>query len=413
MSIPAELDNSSTQSIFADDLEGNSSNKTWRVLEASNLEWIDAIRIESGKGYWIYQQVKKNPIIRTGSGQTSDFNGTVLQLEPGWNTIGSPYAFPVNVIVDTETFYGPISYGIADYEGWTDVESQLKPWAGYAVFNRADFSRPFPIEPFTAGVQLARGLPDSSNGWELNFYAKGKTYSDMTNIIGRREEATEYLDVFDNPEPPFLENYLSVSMISPDKDEKLIKYTSDIRSLEQRNGVWNLEIHAKGEKGPIAISYNLSESFPDRNDIVLLDMTTRDQYNLKEDQSFEIREYSEDFPYRLKIFAGSPEFVASAIAEVLSLLPEAFALRQNYPNPFNPATTIEFTLPKPQEISLVIYNLMGQEVRTLKRGMVDMGKHAIKWYGKDNLGQGVSSGVYFVRIYSPEFSASHKMVLMK
>ena len=202
-------------------------------------------------------------------------------------------------------------------------------------------------------------------------------------------------------------------MVNPDWDEQLIKYTSDIRSLETRNGIWNLDIRSKGEKGPIAISYNLSESFPARNDIVLLNMTTRDQYDLKKNQSFEIREYSEDFPYRLKIFTGSPEFVVSAIAEALALLPEAFALRQNYPNPFNPATTIEFTLPKPEEISLVIYNLMGQEVRTLKRGMMDMGKHAIKWYGKDNRGQMVSSGVYFVRFYSPEFSASHKMVLMK
>ena len=137
------------------------------------------------------------------------------------------------------------------------------------------------------------------------------------------------------------------------------------------------------------------------------------QYNLLEEQKVEIIDYSEDFPYRFKIFAGSPEFVASAMADALSLLPDEFTLRQNYPNPFNPSTTIEFTLPQPTEISLVIYNLMGQEVRTLKRGMADTGHHSILWHGKDNRGQLVSSGVYLVRFYSPEFTASHKMVLMK
>ena len=101
------------------------------------------------------------------------------------------------------------------------------------------------------------------------------------------------------------------------------------------------------------------------------------------------------------------------MADALSLLPDEFTLRQNYPNPFNPSTTIEFTLPQPTEISLVIYNLMGQEIRTLKRGMMDTGHHSILWHGKDNRGQLVSSGVYFIQFYSREFTASHKMVLMK
>ena len=189
--------------------------------------------------------------------------------------------------------------------------------------------------------------------------------------------------------------------------------TSDIRSSFVKDGIWDVALHTRGEKGPIEVSHDLFGAFPSEDAMVMLDMTTRNQYNLLEEQKVEIIDYSEDFPYRFKIFAGSPEFVASAMADALSLLPDEFTLRQNYPNPFNPSTTIEFTLPNPTEVSLVIYNLMGQEVRTLKRGMMDTGHHSILWHGKDNKGQLVSSGVYLVRFRSHEWTASHKMLMLK
>ena len=249
----------------------------------------------------------------------------------------------------------------------------------------------------------------------MRLIASGATYADPGNMIGRVKGAQEELDKFDNPEPPTMPEYVSITMVRPDWREKGFTnlFTSDMRSLEQRDGIWNVELRVKGEKGPITLSYDLEGKFPTEDEMVMLDMSTREHYNLLDEEIIEITEYSEDFPYRFKIFAGSPEFVASAMADALSLLPDEFTLRQNYPNPFNPSTTIEFTLPQPTEISLVIYNLMGQEVRTLKRGMTDTGHHSILWHGKDNRGQLVSSGVYLVRFYSPTFTASHKMVLMK
>ena len=255
---------------------------------------------------------------------------------------------------------------------------------------------------------------ESSDGeWKLQLNAEGENYSDIGNIIGRLSDAEEGIDHFDNPEPPYLDKYVSMTFEIDNPSTKLPSMNSDVRSIFVRDGVWDAAVQVKGEKGPIILSYDLEGKFPIEDALVMLDMSTREHYNLLEEQKVEILNYSEDFPYRFKIFAGSPEFVASAMADALSLLPDEFTLRQNYPNPFNPSTTIEFTLPQPTEISLVIYNLMGQEVRTLKRGMTDTGHHSILWHGKDNRGQLVSSGVYFIRFYSPEFTTSHKMVLMK
>jgi subtilisin family serine protease len=94
-------------------------------------------------------------------------------------------------------------------------------------------------------------------------------------------------------------------------------------------------------------------------------------------------------------------------------LPTTLALEQNYPNPFNPSTVISFALPKEGRASLVIYNLLGQQVRTLVDGSLEAGVHAIEWDGRETNGQPVASGVYLYRLVSGEFSQTRKMTLLK
>lgn len=85
----------------------------------------------------------------------------------------------------------------------------------------------------------------------------------------------------------------------------------------------------------------------------------------------------------------------------------------NYPNPFNPSTTISYTLPKPSDISLSVYNIKGQLVRSLTSEFKAAGPHQVMWDGKDNLKQQASSGVYFIRLQSGRTSLTHKALLIK
>ncbi|MCK6618944.1 MAG: T9SS type A sorting domain-containing protein [Calditrichaceae bacterium] len=86
-----------------------------------------------------------------------------------------------------------------------------------------------------------------------------------------------------------------------------------------------------------------------------------------------------------------------------------FSLDQNYPNPFNPATTIEFSLPTAAEVSLVIYNVAGQEVeRLIERRTMAPGQYSVEWAPR-----ALPSGVYFYRLTAGSFTQSRKMVLMK
>ena len=95
------------------------------------------------------------------------------------------------------------------------------------------------------------------------------------------------------------------------------------------------------------------------------------------------------------------------------VIPLDYALHQNYPNPFNPSTTIRFDLPDDANVRLVIYNVMGQEVRTLVSGVTPAGIHSIIWDGTSNEGRDVGSGLYIYRISANDFSATHKMLLTR
>lgn len=96
-----------------------------------------------------------------------------------------------------------------------------------------------------------------------------------------------------------------------------------------------------------------------------------------------------------------------------NLLPAYYDLSQNYPNPFNPSTTINFALPVERFVKLRIYNLLGQEVRSLINGSIPAGYHDVLWDGKDNSGNSVSSGIYLYRLETKDFVKSYKMVLVK
>ncbi len=94
-------------------------------------------------------------------------------------------------------------------------------------------------------------------------------------------------------------------------------------------------------------------------------------------------------------------------------LPKQYALSQNFPNPFNPETEINYELPENSKIILKIYNIRGQEVRTLVNEFQKAGIYSLRWDGKSSEGLPVSSGVYLYRLESEKFTLTHKMVLMR
>ena len=102
--------------------------------------------------------------------------------------------------------------------------------------------------------------------------------------------------------------------------------------------------------------------------------------------------------------------IATATGE---LIPAEFDLSQNYPNPFNPTTSISYQIPSDANVMLTIYNVLGQEIRTLVNTTQEAGYYSTNWDGLDNAGMRMSSGVYFYQLVTPESKMTKKMVLMK
>ena len=96
-----------------------------------------------------------------------------------------------------------------------------------------------------------------------------------------------------------------------------------------------------------------------------------------------------------------------------SNVPESFTLSQNYPNPFNPSTTISFAVPTAGEVTLSIYNIRSQLVRTLVSGSFTAGRHQVVWNGLDARGIRAASGIYVYRLEAENFVAYKKLVLTK
>ena len=108
---------------------------------------------------------------------------------------------------------------------------------------------------------------------------------------------------------------------------------------------------------------------------------------------------------------------ASMISPPVSIdedyLPSEFYLSQNYPNPFNPATSVKYNLPERTNVKLVIYNTLGQPVRTLVNAAQNAGVYEISWDGKNNSWQTVSSGIYMYRLEAGTYVKTRKMMLIR
>jgi len=117
---------------------------------------------------------------------------------------------------------------------------------------------------------------------------------------------------------------------------------------------------------------------------------------------------------RYPIFIEDIINATSVEEETNDIIPENIHLFQNYPNPCNPTTTISYQLPVNANVTLKIYNILGQEVRMLVNENIPAGYHSVIWSGKDNSGQLVTSSIYFYQLeVGNNFSETKRMLLLK
>ncbi len=121
--------------------------------------------------------------------------------------------------------------------------------------------------------------------------------------------------------------------------------------------------------------------------------------------------------YKSDYYVDDVYFVKSTVTGINGEqinVPALFNLYQNYPNPFNPSTNIKYDLPTYATVTLKIYNLLGQEVRTLVNNQFqNPGMYSILWDGRDDHGSSLPSGQYAYRLQASHYTSTRKMILLK
>ncbi|MFZ1683887.1 MAG: fibronectin type III domain-containing protein [Candidatus Zixiibacteriota bacterium] len=113
------------------------------------------------------------------------------------------------------------------------------------------------------------------------------------------------------------------------------------------------------------------------------------------------------------IAAAAPGDTSTTDLAAKVAVPGEFTLSQNYPNPFNPTTRIEFNLPNASQVTLEIYNVIGEKVTTLVDTRLEAGSHSVEWNSTSESGTHVASGIYFYRLNAGDHIETKKMILLK
>jgi len=363
------------------------------------------------EGYWL-GTVQNATIDIKGTALTSN---KTMSLSQGWDLVSNPLV--LEVYVDSLNFTKDEttkSYAEAVIAGWVnsiygysdsgyESATTFHPWSGYWIgVLETDVSMTFPIHKKpSSGTRRLR-----DNGWFIAFSSQAANSTDETLVIGANELATDDFDSeFDAVTPPTPPgpDYVSLFISHPEWNYLLgDNFSKDIRGDIPVNSFHEWIVAIETTEDNVEISW-LFNNIPDEfdigidtaNDGFFDDMRNLSTFILENNQSFVIR-------------VGSG--VLGIEAEVL---PIEFALHQNFPNPFNPVTTLRYDLPEQANVNIIIYDMLGRQVRTLVNQTQDAGFKSVIWDATNDFGKQVSAGVYIYQIQAGEFVQTRKMVLLK
>ncbi|MBN1481751.1 T9SS C-terminal target domain-containing protein [candidate division KSB1 bacterium] len=135
--------------------------------------------------------------------------------------------------------------------------------------------------------------------------------------------------------------------------------------------------------------------------------------NTQENQTYNYQLRAVDVHGNASDLSAQVTVTTADVAQNKSSQPKTYQLFQNHPNPFNPETVIQFSVPKASRVLLKIYNMRGQEIKTLIDAEYPGGSHQANWDGTDNFGHSMANGIYIYVFQAGDFAARQKMSLVK
>jgi len=290
---------------------------------------------------------------------------------------------------------------LSDWNGhWLSAQTSNLTLLVYPQFRTASSSRMARINSLA-----------TESDWLIHFDAEINGISDLLTDMGVAPDATAgfepLLDLPTPPEPPggdFVLAYFSHPTWNPLLGER---YNADIQDplTEGETRTWTITVDGNTSDQVQLTWGTLSADIPDYYTAFLTIENTGTVVNMRDINTVTL---AADFPQDLSI-----EIHAQVLSTDDIILPNQFAIYQNYPNPFNPVTTLRYDLPEQANVNIIIYDMLGRQVKTLINQTQDAGYRSVIWDATNDYGKPVSAGIYLYQIQAGEYMQTKKMVLLK
>jgi|AntRauTorcE11897_2_1112592.scaffolds.fasta_scaffold00072_38 hypothetical protein len=381
----------------------------------------------------------------TGTENTGSISPSLTAGADEWTLVGNPYAFPIaweelSKTDLTGTVY-VYDHDIPSYISWNGssgalTDGRIATMQGFWVQNSASATSEvltieetdkanagtFYKEKAEPEIKLVASKGELSNSAFLSFTENGKVEKD--NFDGLKLSPLDFQD------------HLSVSSLTGNTKLDINNLPVELEGeLEIPILVENFTADDESKEwiprgGEITLSWPKVENIPEHWSLTLTDYqtgTTTDMKNL-ETYSFTLKESDAQAKEasissilrpivptveQMRKSADAPRFgitisAGNTVSNESGGTPKGFALKQNYPNPFNPTTSIQYSVENAGEVSLTVYNVMGQQVATLVSESKSAGTYQVSWDASNN-----ASGIYYYRLESAGQVLTRQMTLIK
>ena len=418
ISVPAQLSNSSTQGVFVEQL-GDPDPSVWRTFKWQNGAYQEnAGSLTPGSAVWLISKDVGKVYAKNGY-STQLMTGYLINLTDGWNQIGNPYNFPINIndnfIVQIS---GEVEQQLYQYSGGENYSqtSVMQPGSGYWVYSNGSGNIKInTIIGFPEENQVETDIPvKETDGWKVALEIAAGNEKDLVTSFGVHPNALNVYDKHDFHEPPVIGDYISAYFKNADAGN----LNQDIRTEGEEFYTWSLAIRTN-QAGISEVVIPDINKIPFEHSVKLFDPVTRIVYDMRNQSTVQFVSQGKENPQYFELMVGKDKSINNEL-EKLGVVPNKFELSQNIPNPFNPVTNILISLKEDANITLRVFNLLGEEINSMAMNQpMSKGNHRFIWSGKADNGQPLPSGIYLYRLEvlsnngSPVYQNTKKMILMK
>lgn len=392
-----------------------------------------------GRALWLITSEPKNFEVNAAH-SISTAQDFVLELQPGWNLIATPFDFPTDwSAVQKPALVEPQLWAF-DGKQYVRNDNVMQPWQGYFVRNLNATPEKIFIPPRVAQASLPaadllspslfitkRANEHAANDpshWRMQLRVTNGAFADHENWLGVSASAKEEWDELEWSEPPLAPgNFVTLRFNQTSWQRFNGAFATDIRPPSANAQSWRFEIFTASEGQRVELVLARRGFIAPEKLFVLVDEENRLAREITFDErtnlSNTISWRSTKTPQRFALHGGTQAQLDEQNVTAL-LAPKQFDLAPAYPNPASAQvgqeamSAFRFSLPQASAVELRIYDLLGRQVRALAlKQFYAQGHHEIIWDGKDDRGHAVAAGVYLYRMLAPSFQATRKLVVMK